>query len=251
VLKKVIPIYKPIGYSPVQFINECKIHNPEYLNEKISPAGKLDPLAHGVIVLLIGEENKKRRDYEKSIKEYEFRFILGFSTDSYDICGIPKIGNSTKMLSRKALNDILNTFTGKQIQEFPPFSSYKIKGKPLFKYARDGTLNSIKIPKKEINIKDIKLIDLEKINGKSLYIDIVDRIIKLKGDYRQEDILKSWENAINCTKTYPLITAKATVSSGTYIRGIVNNIGIKLGCSATTIEILRTKSGNYSLSDLI
>jgi len=50
-------------------------------------AGRLDPMAHGVLVLLVGEENKKREKYEKFVKEYLFQCIFGVATDTYDILG--------------------------------------------------------------------------------------------------------------------------------------------------------------------
>jgi len=247
-MKSVISLYKPVGISPVQLINTFKEQNPEYKDVKISPAGKLDPLAHGVMVLLVGDENKKRREYELSDKVYQFQAVIGFGTDSYDICGLSVIGSPNIAVSDESLKNILRTYKGKQRQKFPPFSSYKIKGKPLFNWALRNKLNEITIPEKEIEIYDIKLLNTKYINGHELYTDIKERISLLKGNFRQEEIMKRWENNIEIEKRYQVIEMEAHVSSGTYIRGIVNDLGIRIGAKATAIEINRIRSGKYTVN---
>jgi tRNA pseudouridine(55) synthase len=251
-MEKVVSLYKPIGMSPVELIREFKKDNPEYENETISCAGRLDPLAYGVMVLLIGPENKKRREYEKVDKTYEFEAILGFSTDSYDICGLVEAESNPKNNSRfsdfsiENLKEIVKTFKGKQEQYFPPFSSYKIKGKPLFKYARDGRLDEIEIPKKDIEIYDIQVLGIRKVKGDKLLEDIISRINLLKGDFRQEMVIKSWKKVLDIDREYQIVSMKADVSSGTYIRGIVNELGKRLDYMCTTLEIHRTRSGEYT-----
>ena len=58
-MKKILSVYKPLYLTPYQLIQQLKKNYPEYANEKIGYAGRLDPLAHGVLLLMIGEENKK------------------------------------------------------------------------------------------------------------------------------------------------------------------------------------------------
>ena len=64
ILKPFILLNKAIGETPLELILKFKRKNPEYENEKIAYAGRLDPMADGLLLLLLGEENKKRKSYE-------------------------------------------------------------------------------------------------------------------------------------------------------------------------------------------
>ena len=92
----VVVVYKPQGWTPLAAVEEFKKSNPSYSDEKISYAGRLDPMAEGPLLLLVGNENKKRKEYEQLKKSYEAEIVLGISTDSFDALGIihsTKIGN--------------------------------------------------------------------------------------------------------------------------------------------------------------
>lgn len=247
VMNKTVAVYKPLGMTPGELVKAYKDENPEYANETISYAGRLDPLAHGVMVLLIGEANKQRRDYEKSDKVYEFKAILGFATDSYDICGIITGTGNTQMIELQKISETLKGFEGKSIQPFPLFSSYKIKGKALFAWARENRLNEIEVPSKEIEVYETKVLGTESIMGVDLLQEIESRISLLKGDFRQEEIVAKWRATIKQPSQYQVVNMKAKVSAGTYIRGIVNELGDKLGTKATVLEIYRPQSGEYTV----
>src|SRR5262245_8184953 len=87
-MKKVLPIYKPVCLTPNQLIEQLRNKHPEYQNEKIGFAGRLDPMAHGLMLLLIGYENKNRTEYLNLDKTYYFKILLGVETDSYDLLGL-------------------------------------------------------------------------------------------------------------------------------------------------------------------
>ncbi len=246
-MNKVVSVYKPIGMTPGELVKSYKEDNPEYANEVISYAGRLDPLAHGVMVLLIGDANKKRREYERSDKVYEFKAILGFSTDSYDICGLIKETGNTTPVDVETISSELKRFEGKQKQDFPIFSSYKIKGKALFAWARENKLNEIEIPSKEIEVYETTVLNTESVIGADLLQDIESRISLLKGNFRQEEIVGKWRATIKQASVYQVVNMKAKVSAGTYIRGIVNDLGGKLGTKATVLEIYRPQSGEYTI----
>src|SRR5579871_234239 len=89
-MQTILNLYKPIGKTPLEVIREFQIQNPEYQNVKLGYAGRLDPMAEGVLLVLVGEENKKRKEYERLKKEYEFTVLFGIETDSYDALGTVK-----------------------------------------------------------------------------------------------------------------------------------------------------------------
>ena len=101
---KVINIYKPQGVTPVQLIVKFRISYPEFKDTKIGFAGRLDPLAHGVMLLTIGEANFNREPLLNLNKTYKFKVLFGVETDSYDYLGLLKDFNKLR-LPRFARND--------------------------------------------------------------------------------------------------------------------------------------------------
>ena len=86
-IKPVVLLNKPLGITPLQAITAFKLNNREYKNMTIGFAGRLDPMAEGLLLLLIGDENKRRKVYEDMNKTYEFSMLLGAATDTYDLMG--------------------------------------------------------------------------------------------------------------------------------------------------------------------
>jgi len=86
-MQKVLNLYKQTGVTPLQTIKQLQKRYPEYQDSKLGYAGRLDPMAEGVLLVLVDEENKKRRTYESLEKEYEFYMLFGVKTDTYDILG--------------------------------------------------------------------------------------------------------------------------------------------------------------------
>lgn len=81
-------VYKKCGQTPLDCINEIKKENKELLHLPLTYAGRLDPLARGVLIILIGDECLKKDEYLKLGKVYETTIIFGFETDTYDLMGM-------------------------------------------------------------------------------------------------------------------------------------------------------------------
>ena len=251
-----ISIYKPIGMTPLEIINTLKSTDKQLSNKKITYAGRLDPLAHGVLLLLIGDEIEKKADYLQLIKTYEFEIVLGVATDTYDILGYVKELElkETEKNVKLFVNKFVNKLIGKYIQEYPPYSSKAVKGKPLFWWAKNNRLHEIEIPKHEIEIFNFSVLSVGDISIKKLEEKIKNEISLIKGDFRQEIILKRWHEFFSKTDTSKQLTTikfSISCSSGTYIRSIAEQIGRELGCGAVAIDILRINVGSYSLTDAI
>lgn len=127
--------------------------------KKAGHAGTLDPLATGVLVILLGSFTKKSAEFTNSDKEYEGTLILGIETDSGDSQG--KI-TAQKEINNIGIDEIKNTifaFKGESEQTPPMVSSLKYKGKPLYKLARQG----IKVERTPRKIF-IKWLEISRIN---------------------------------------------------------------------------------------
>jgi len=245
-------LYKPVSLTPLQAIEKFKEQNPEYKSAKISYPGRLDPMAEGLLILLVENENKKMIQYMKLNKEYQAQIIFGFGTDSYDILGIAQPDKNIK-LEPQVIKKKIKELKGSYNQTLPAYSSYKIKGKALFHYARTNQLDKIKLPKKTIQIKDLKINSIHTITGNKLLKQITTKINNLKGDFRQEEILKKWNSLLktNLEEKYTVADITLSCSTGTYIRSIADDLGKRLNTSAILINLKRTKIGNYNLKNSV
>lgn len=254
-MKKLLTVYKPLGLTPYQTIQKLRAKYPEYKDETIGFAGRLDPLAHGVLLLMVGEATKERDKYLNLPKEYEFEAVFGMETDTYDMLGLLK-NLQVKPLPPDATSLIqafLHAKQGMQTQQYPPFSSKTVHGKPLFWWAKNNKLSEITIPKRNIEISQFSLLAMEPLSAEQLHMRIKKNISLVEGHFRQAEILERWEMFFTKHPKVLFQTARFKIhcSSGTYVRGLVHELGNKLGCRALTLEILRTKVGEYSLRNII
>lgn len=255
-MEQIINVNKPIGITPLETIQQIKQKNPSLLSTKVCYAGRLDPLAHGVLLLVTGEKIKQIKTYLTLTKEYEFTVALGLQTDTYDLLGYVKkvkITNSVKNV-KLFVNTFVNSHKGVHLQSYPPYSSKTVFGKPLFWWARNNKLTEIEIPKKEIEIFDFRCLAIQKITTNTLRKKIKDTLSLVKGDFRQRETINRWEKLLEQTnenQKLTTVTFYVRCSSGTYVRELVNQFGQELRCGAVAIEILRTKVGNFSLSNAI
>jgi tRNA pseudouridine55 synthase len=246
VREKVLNIYKPEGVSPKQVVDQLREEEQLYADSKIAYAGRLDPMASGVLLLLIDDECKNRDAYQDLSKAYSFDAIIGVRTDTYDILGV--ILESTKLETNKTdIQKIVSSYYGKFIQEYPPYSSFHVDGKPLFWWAKENRLDEIAIPSKEVTINNLKLIGEATISKEEILSKLDMAYKNLEGEFRKNEILELWNKLdINEFKTFSF---EADVGSGTYIRSIVNSIGIELELGATALNIERTMVGSFKLSE--
>ncbi len=221
-------------------------------------AGRLDPMASGLLLILAGDETKNKEKYLNLGKEYKFEVLFGFNTDTYDILGkvttnfeFSATDYKLKELETKIKKELKN-FTGKFKQKYPIFSSKTVKGKPLFFYARHG--ENIEVPDREINVKSIKFIKLRKINNEKLLENIECRIKKVQGDFRQKEILEIWrkklkqgQSLLKKEEYFYIANLEIKCGTGTYVRGIVNSLSENIRIPALAYSIKRTKIGKYVL----
>lgn len=252
-MKNVINIYKPVGPTPLDIIKKLRQAFPEYEKDKLGYAGRLDPMAQGLLLILAGEENKKRKEFEKLSKTYEFEILFGISTDSYDLLG--KIIEFKNIEQKKdfeiKLNQDISGLVGKLKQPYPPYSSARVNGKPLFYWAREEKIKDIKIPEKEIEIYESLLLDVYKLSSKELQKNVEEKIGKVKGEFRQEEILILWKDFFKENPELTFFVAKCRIncSSGTYIRSIANKIGKKFDYPSCAFSITRTAVGNFTIKN--
>lgn len=136
---------------------------------KIGHAGTLDPMAEGLLILMVGKATKKFDDIGRNNKEYWAKITLGNETDTYDAEGrVTKKHIGEIDIKEVKLKEILKSFEGIQEQTPPKYSALKIGGVPAYKRARKG--EDVKIKKREIFIEKIELV---RMSLPDVYLKIV------------------------------------------------------------------------------
>lgn len=254
-MNTILNVYKPIGMTPLELVNAIRKEMPEIKDEKIGYAGRLDPLAHGVMLLMIGDATKERYKFLELQKEYTFEVLLGVETDTYDILGL--IPNDFKHNRANIVNEKVNIFVNKHVGTlqlpYPPYSSKAVDGRPLFWWARNNKLSEIQIPERTVVIDSFEFTGENAITKKVLQEKVTIAITSVKGDFRQDEIMERWKRFLNETSAQSFLTATFNLrcSSGTYVRGLVHELGQMLGTGAIAIDILRTKVGEYDLDSAL
>lgn len=242
-------INKPVGITSYDVIRKLK---KDYPRQKIGHAGTLDPLASGVLICLIGkDETKNQSIYMDVSKVYEFDVLLGFSTDTYDILGLPILGNTFN--STDDLDKYVSDFKGVIQQKVPPFSAVKIQGMPLYRWYLSGKIDEVEVPIKEINVEEIDVINKRVVKSDVLLSEITETLNKVRKGFRKEDVLDEWNKQLKDMrdKEFTIVTIRAKVSKGTYVRAIAHELGVKLGTGGCITRLVRTKVGDIDISESI
>lgn len=140
--------------------------------KKVGHCGTLDPDATGVLVICVNKATKAIQFLTADSKEYIATLSLGKSTDTYDASG--KVLEEKEFNGIKNLEEVLNSFVGKQKQLPPIYSAIKVNGKKLYEYAREN--KEVEIKPRDIEIKEIELLKVEDN-------EITFRVLCSKGTY--------------------------------------------------------------------
>lgn len=207
----ILVVNKEKGLTSFQTVNKVRKATGA---KKAGHTGTLDPLATGVLPVLLGTYTKLADILVEGEKEYIASAKFGLSTDTLDITGkiteeIDKESLLCKTISYQELSDILNTFQG-DIKQIPPmYSALKKDGKRLYELARQGI--EIEREPRDITIFDIKLQKYD----------------------------------------FPEFTFKVRCSKGTYIRSLIRDIGEKLNIPIVMTDLVRTLTGGFTLDDAV
>lgn len=150
----ILNIDKPQGITSYDVVDVIKKLFPK---TKVGHTGTLDPLATGVLPILIGEATKLSNNFTAEDKVYKVKMLLGVETDTYDITGrivFASVVNKDEFY----IKERIKRFIGKQMQNPPIYSAIRIDGKRAYSYAREG--KKVEMPEREVeiySIEDIKV----------------------------------------------------------------------------------------------
>ena len=206
---------KPHGWTSFDVVNKVRrlVQNSE-LNTShkkrfpVGHTGTLDPMATGLLVLLLGTYTKRAPELTKLDKTYEVTMRLGQTSTTGDEEG-QKTATSEEQPSREAIEQALQQFVGDIMQVPPIYSAIKIDGQRAYKLAREG--------------KEVTMV------ARPAHIEY----IRVTG------------------YVYPDVTFTTYVSSGTYIRSLVEDAGKLLQTGAYMSALRRTTVGAFNIEDAL
>lgn len=224
----IINLYKPVGVTSTDCTNWVK----RLLNvKKVGHGGTLDPFAEGVLPIGINKGTKLLESCLQGTKSYIGHVTSGYRTDTLDSEGKLE-AFSLSPIDEKALKLTLDKFRGSFLQETPKFSARKIKGKRMYKLARQG-IEIEERPKREVTIHTLELhefssdqfvIDVECSKGtyirqlvsdigKDLGLDLtLDKLVRKKvASLEMSDAIEHWD-LLNLVKNNQAIDGKYFVS---------------------------------------
>lgn len=248
--KGIHSLYKNLGETPRECLERFRAGNPEYADVPMTYAGRLDPMAEGLLVVLSGDAVNEKETYTALPKTYVFQMLWGFETDTLDILGkITETNNSE--VSKEDVEKVLGKSVGKFEQVYPAYSSKPVSGKPLFQWAREGRLGEIEIPKHEVEVFKADFVSRRTVSSPDLLRYIVRDVSLVKGDFRQDEITSKWKEVLSKNENTEFVvdTIEVEVSSGFYVRQFVSDLAHSLGTVATTFHIKRTQIGDFSVDN--
>ncbi len=240
-------VYKNLGETPKECIDRYKENNLEIKDIPLTYVGRLDPMAEGLLIFIESNLLQKRGEFLSLPKTYVFEILWGLQTDTGDVLGMIE-NEKLKVPTEEQIKKVLDKNLGEFSQKYPIYSSEPVKGKPLFVWAREGKVSEIEIPEHVVSLYEAKFLERREITPLDLFEQIKEKISKVKGDFRQDEIISKWQDVLK-DKIQNLVIDKieVSVSSGFYIRQFVPDLADSLGNCALVNHIIRTKVGDYQL----
>lgn len=205
--KGMLLVDKPVGPTSHDLVAWAR---KVFRVRKIGHTGTLDPLASGLLILLVGREfTKMQIQLLKQDKTYLVTAEMGITSNTYDRLGEIKRSTAVTPLTDDQLSVALEEFLGEIDQEVPAFSAVKIGGKKLYNLARRKNEVLPVLPSRKVQINKIDLVE----------------------------------------NNWPFVSLRIDCGSGTYVRSLVNDLGKKLGVGAVVNALRRERIGQFSLEN--
>ena len=256
-MKRYHVLHKKRGETPLEVLAAWKEQYSQYQDVRASYAGRLDPMASGKLLILLGEECKNQKKYTRLDKEYEIEILLDVGTDTGDILGLPSLSGMATHPSIPQLDEVFRKEKGSHERAYPVYSSKTVKGVPLFLYALKGTLDTISIPTHTETIYKTKVLDVTKLSLEEVSeriqkgLEVVPRdpseSKKEGADFRQDEVRAQWQTLLSSLppRDFTLVRVRVTAGTGTYMRSLAERTGEALGTRAVAVSIHRARIGKY------
>ncbi len=219
----IVPVYKPRGITSAQVVRVLK-RAGRYA--RIGHGGTLDPLAEGVLPILVGPAARLTEHLHAGSKTYLAAVLFGATSSTCDLGG--EVTDSSPLTPAPwQVRAALGKFRGSISQVPPQYSAVRVGGRRAYERARAG--ESVEIPAREVMIHRLDAREFDYWRTRDL--ESTGRFDRFRGMGRLVAALE-----IEC-------------GSGTYIRALARDLGQTLGCGALLAGLLRTRVGPFSAAE--
>jgi len=202
----VLIIDKPHGMTSHDVVNRVRKITGE---KSIGHLGTLDPMATGVLPLLLGKFTRLAQYFSSDGKSYSGSIRFGFATDTYDAEGHPagadRWSEVCEVITIERIRELAASFLGESNQMPPPYSAKKIDGTPAYRLAREGKPVELKPARVRIS-----LLEVGGLNGAE-------------------------------------VSFTMRISAGGYVRSVAHELGTMMGCGAHLSALRRTQAGGFAV----
>ena len=209
-MNRIIIIDKPKDITSQGVVSKIK----RILNvKKVGHTGTLDPLATGVLPILVGDATKLSKYLIEHDKIYFAKVVLGERRTTVDLEGevVETIDTDISKIKKEEIEEVLKSFLGESKQVPSIYSAIKVNGKKLYEYAREG--KKVEVPERTIIIKNIRLLNIDNDDNSFEY--------------------------------------EVEVSKGTYIRTLSEDIAKKLGTVGYLSNLRRIKVDKFDINQSV
>lgn len=250
-------IEKKVGETPLAALERFRDESNISRNTSLAYAGRLDPMASGKLLVLIGDECKKQKKYHGLDKAYNFSVLIGTESDTGDVLGILDWQKQSQLAEKSEIDLACKELTGRSALPYPKFSAKTVAGKPLHVWTLENKLDEIEIPRTETIVYKLKLVDLKTVSANDVYYGAREKIEtipavkeeskQLGADFRRSDVRLSWQvwHENHKDTQVQIASINCIASSGTYMRSLAEEIGEKINRPALAYSIHRSEIGIY------
>lgn len=256
-MKSVYCIHKLLGETPLEALERLREEAGIAADVPMTYAGRLDPAAEGLLLVLTGEECKNKDAYSGLDKTYKAEVLLGITTDSLDLLGIPSISESERLSKAVSLEGLqidadlagdvevyLNSQIGTFEQKYPAYSSKTVDGVQLHAHTRAGA--DVDLPTHNVTLYSYKNVSVHIVDREDVTARVNLVLEKVRGDFRQEEIASAWAKAEDAIpEELFVVSMEISVGTGFYIRQLAEDLGKALGTGAVLYKLVRTKVGEF------
>ncbi len=223
-MKDILFIDKPKGWSSFDVIRHLR---KRLYVQKMGHAGTLDPMATGLLIIGVGKGTKRLTEFIGLPKTYRMRVLLGKRTATGDLEGEVQEERAVVKPDKRKVEEVLAGMVGEIELPIPMYSAVKYKGKPLYRYARQGIAVPVKM--RTSRIRRLRLCGVSR-EGACPEPACSEPVEPVEG--------KGW-----------VLDIELEADKGTYARAVAEEIGSRLGAPATLAGLRRIKIGDYDVGE--
>ena len=239
----IVAVEKQAGWTPLEAMEALRARTPALAGEPMVYAGRLDPMAEGLLLVLTGPDRHALPAHLGHDKDYRATFLFGVASDTHDALG--RLTASAAVPEPDVGVTAVAALAGTHVLPLPVWSAYRVRGHPLHWWAHAGRLAEVDVPTRAMRVDAVVEVTGAPRRAWDLLPDVLTRIGRVPGAFRQGPARRDWEALAERDPPLLAVQATLTVGSGTFVRALAHDVGARLGCGGLLLALRRTRIGPY------